>query len=265
VSLADFDRLVGIVNDVLKTGRIKGENAMGCMVIAPPEHGKSEKILELFADDPSVSWCNDLSSNPLITKILPEIEANRITHIVIPDFLKILSHGKKTTMSLLTNLNSLTAEGIKAINFFGVERTFSRPIKAGVVMAITQEAFARRKQYWREIGFLSRCPPVSYQYSKETMKLIHLKIENGDYSKTERIRLPKRARKIGMSHAHSKTINELQEKWRSKLGSYTGFRFHKQLRVLAKAIAYDDGTVQDRHIEKLRDYLTFMNFDYTVI
>ena len=260
-----LDTVISIVGDVLKTGRIKGESAMGCMVIAPPEHGKSDEVLKLFSEDPGISWCNDLSSNPLIQKILPEIEAKRITHIVIPDFLKILSHGKKTTMSLLTNLNSLTAEGIKAINFFGVERTFRYPIKAGVVMAITQEAFARRRQYWREIGFLSRCPPVSYQYSKETMKMIHGMIERGEYTNSPHIKLPKSSRKISISTEHSKTINLLQEAWRSKLGSYTGFRFHKQLRVLVKAIAYDDKKVEDRHIERLKEYLAFMNFDYTVI
>jgi len=262
--LIEVDKIISIVNDVLKTGKIKGESPMSSMVIAPPEHGKTD-ILELFAENQSVSWCNDLSSNPLITKILPEVEAGRVTHIVIPDFLKILSHGRKTTMALLTLLNSLTAEGIQCINFFGVERSFSHPLKAGVVMAITQEAFARRRQYWREIGFLSRCPPISYQYSEETKEKIHSSIETGCYSKVKYVRLPKAVRKIDIGASQSSAIRTMQGAWRSKLSGYTGFRFHKQLRVLAKAIAYDDGKVEDRHIEKLRDYLTFMNFEYTVI
>jgi len=256
--------LSDLIRDVLISGKIKNEAPLSLILVAPPEHGKSE-LLSQFSKNPSVSWCNDLSSNPLITDILPDVEKKIITHIVIPDFLKILTHSKRTTQSLLTLLNSLTAEGIKDINFYGVERHFDYPIKAGVVMAMTREALERRKVYWKDIGFLARCIPVSYRYSDLTIRQVHDWIKLGDYSRGNYVHLPRRIRDVDIKPKFSKKVDTLQASWREKVQSFTGFRLHKQFRTLLKAIAYRDEEVNSDHLLKLTEYLKYINFDYNVI
>ena len=51
----------------------------------------------------------------------------------------------------------------------------------------------------------------------------------------------------------------------TKAFHFTGFRLHKQLRVLVKSVAFLDGKnkVTDEHLKKLRGLLKFMNYRYT--
>jgi len=48
-----------------------------------------------------------------------------------------------------------------------------------VIAAITKEAYNAREKYWSSIGFVGRCIPVSFSYSKETQLKIHEHIRDG--------------------------------------------------------------------------------------
>jgi len=259
------DKIIELVRCVVMSGKIKNEIPLSAIIIAPSESGKSE-ILSLFADSPNVVWANDLSSKPLVEKIIPKIEGGA-THIMVPDFIKILLHNKMTSYSLITTLSSLTAEGLKDIYFYGMERNYNKLIRCGLITSITPEAFRRREKYWGEIGFMSRLIPITYKYSEKTKNEIHEYIKSGKYEKeVEKFKIPKRIKDVAINPDFEGELILAETRLRnSLLGNPTGFRLHKQLRVLAKAIAYPKKVVQKKDVDKLKELSEFINFNYKEI
>ena len=162
--------LITLVNLALLTGRVKDGKRISMLLVADTESGKTQ-ILEVFMNLKTVIWANDLSAHVIVDEIAPQIERGK-THILIPDLLKVLSHQKVVSKNTMTMLNSIMEEGLKNIMFYGSRKEFHRPVRCGVIAAITKSGYEAREPYWKSIGFVGRCIPVSFSYSEETIRKI---------------------------------------------------------------------------------------------
>ncbi|MFQ6118286.1 MAG: hypothetical protein ACE5KE_00200 [Methanosarcinales archaeon] len=264
--LVKVDDIIKLINLVLISGKIKGERPLSAILISNIETGKSE-ILSHFMDFNGVIWANDLSRKILFDSIVPEVEKGSKTHIVCPDFLNYLAHHKDTVKGTMMGLNAFIEEGLKDIRFYGTERHYSKVVIGGIVFAITKEEYNFRKKYWKNIGFLSRCIPITYSYSKDTIYEIHNYISNGFKSKKITLVVPPK-RQVNIKFT-SKSEQELVKMIAlgKKKRYETGFRLHKHLRTLAKCIAYYNGSrkVNIADIDEMRRLLDYINFDYKEI
>ena len=102
----------------------------------------------------------------------PQVEKGK-THVLIRDLLKVLGHQKVVTRNAVTMLNPIVEEGLKNVMFYGTQKGFQKPVRCGVIAAITKDAYNAREKHWSNIGFVGRCMPVSFSYSKQTQLKIH--------------------------------------------------------------------------------------------
>jgi hypothetical protein len=228
------------------------------LLIADTETGKTE-ILEVFMNLKSIIWANDLSAKIIVDEIAPQVEKGK-THILIPDFLKILGHQKVVTRNTITMLNATMEEGLKNVMFYGVRKEFKQAVRCGVIAAMTKDAYHAREKYWKSIGFVSRCIVVSFSYSDDTKLKIHEHIRRGFPAKTLEI-IAARPKNLEIP---PKIAEKVQDLAIARTLLSTGFRFHKQLRSLVQAHALYCGrskvTLQD--FEEVRRLSKFMNLDF---
>ena len=259
--LIEVDDLIKLVNLALLTGRVKNSKRVSMLLIADTETGKTQ-ILEVFMHLRTVIWANDLSAHVIVDEVAPQVEQGK-THILIPDLLKVLAHQKVVTKNTMTMLNSIMEEGIKNVMFYGTRREFQQPVKCGVMAAITRSGYNAREKYWKNIGFVGRCIPVSFSYSDKTKSKIHEHIRKGVPSKIVEVI----AGRLTNVEIPQKIARRIQDLAIARTPFSTGFRLHKQLRALVQAHALfcNRSEATDEDFEEIRRLSRFMNLDFSPI
>jgi hypothetical protein len=260
-TLIRADDLTKLVHLAILTGKVKNAQRVSMVIVGDTETGKSE-LLSVFMNLKSVIWANDLSGKIVVDVVAPEVEKGK-THIVIPDFLKVLSHQKVVVANTVTMLSSGMEEGIKNMMFYGMQREFKKPVKFGVITAITREAYRLRERYWKSIGFVGRCIPVSYSHSEKTQLKIHDHIKHGFPART----IVLLSRKPGTVEIRATEAEEAQKIAKSTKPFSTGYRFHKQIRALCQANALARGSplVSRQDVEEIKHLSRFININFTPI
>jgi hypothetical protein len=118
-----------------------------------------------------VHYVNDISPKPLFD-FLDEVEKGRKKFLVIPDFINALTHGKNTVDNTRSIIRSFTEEGFKSSDYYGMQREYDFPVKAGLISGITVEKVNENTGKWRADGFYSRLIPWSYSHSIPTSQSI---------------------------------------------------------------------------------------------
>jgi hypothetical protein len=119
----------------------------------------------------------------------------------------------------------------------------------------TRDAYRAREKYWSSIGFVGRCIPVSFSYSEKTKLKIHEYIRKGFPAKMIQI-ITGRPTSVEIPTRIAKKVQDLAI---ARTPSSTGFRLHKQLRVLVQAHALYCGRSD---FEEIRRLSKFMNLDF---
>jgi hypothetical protein len=256
--LINVDDLIKLVNLVILTGRVKNAKPVSMLLIADTETGKTQ-ILEAFMNLKPVIWANDLSAHIIVDEVAPQVEKGK-THIIIPDLLKVLGHQKMVTKNTMTMLNSIMEEGLKNVMFYGTRKEFKKPVRCGVIAAITRDAYDAREKHWKSIGFVGRCLLVSFSYSEETKLKIHQHIRAGFPAKTIEI-ITGRPSSVEIPARIAEKIQDLAI---ARTPFSTGFRLHKQLRSLIQAHALYCGRskVRKEDFEEVRRLSRFLNLDF---
>ena len=272
------------------------DKTVSLLLIANAESGKSE-LIKLLQDYLNTYYTNDLSFKGLIDEILPKIERDEITHILIPDFINVLSH-RRASETLIPIMNSIMENELKDLKFYGSSRSFSKPIRAGIITGITKPLFESRIKAWQNNGFLSRILPLTFDYSPLTIKEINDHIQRGDYNKSERIEKNFEMYKplsfsVEIPEDIGKRLNLLAETLKERNETYTmsrsymskgrdykihlqkyGFRLHKQLRSLIKGVCLYNCTIQpeqftytvtEKDFDDLMEFTKYMNFGFKEI
>jgi hypothetical protein len=235
------------------------------IIIARPESGKTE-ALKKFVINKNVAYLTDVTAYGIQRDYLPKIEAGKVRHIIIPDLLKPLSRKKSTVDSFITMLNGLIEEGVSSMSTYATPGpvTYKKPVKCGLITAITTQEFTDKRHGWVKKGFLSRTIPFSYKYGMNTVTKVFNSILDLGYTKEHDIRLdipkqdipiklkPKYARAILPSTA---TIAKAQQTY--------GFRLQKQFQALLQASALDRKrrAVNSRDVERVPHLMNWVNFD----
>jgi len=244
---------------------IKDENPISLIVIAPPEHGKTE-ILKKFAHINSVKMTTDFNTF-LFADFVNEFQTEQKTTIMIPDFLRIVKKKYSTQSNSLTIMNSITEEGW--IGKLPMGQIIDKPIKANIITALTQDEIADKRHRWAKMGFLSRFIPISFSYNNNTKQKIREYIKDRVYHKDNLedfeinikdktdIKLPKK---------YAEQIEKITKNIALR-DNFTGFRLQRQLQVLAmsNALSNQRNIVNKDDIEVLEEMSKFINFDFKEI
>lgn len=254
---------------------LKGEAPVSALITAPPEAGKTETVMA-FADNEGIVILNDCTAFGIMRDYGDAIREKKVRHLVIPDLVRPLARGKDTVHSLVAFLNSLIEEGVLRISTYaeniGVKPTeegeAAMPVKCGLVATLAREILEDGRHHWKNMGFMSRLVPISYQYAVPTALSIHQSIAKREYLEQKPIKLniPKEDATICLEEPQAGKLMELTTYIGNKEGLQEtyGFRLQKHIQRLAMASALKEGRekVEDVDIEKLTAVSGCINLEY---
>jgi hypothetical protein len=263
--MKDLENLADIIILTLYTAYI--ENILkpnSLLIIARPESGKTE-MMKKFIVNKNIAYLSDATAYGIERDYLPKIEERKIRHLMIPDLLKPLSRKESTVKTFITFLNGLIEEGIASTSTYASSRTSAKPVKCGIVTAITSEDLRDQRHHWGRIGFLSRIVPFSYSYSIQSVKKVFDHILGQQYLKEYDIelkRIPRHDKVIKLPKRHAQAILPSTTMIAKAHDTY-GFRLQKQFQALLQASALEKGRakVNSRDVERVLHLMNWVNFE----
>jgi hypothetical protein len=265
LELKDLDPLVDIVKLTILTAYLKDEKPNSLIVIAKPESGKTE-VMKRFRINKNVAYLSDVTAFGIQRDYLSKIEAGEVRHIIIPDLLKPLSRKESTVNSFVTLMNSLIEEGFAAASTYATSGllSFQKPVRCGLITAITGDEFRDQRHNWEKKGFLSRTIPFSYSYGIGTINKIFASIIELEYVKEHDVRLeiPKEDASIKLPKKFAQTILPSTTAVAQAYKIY-GFRLQKQFQALLQASALERKrrTVNNSDVQRILRLMQWVNFN----
>jgi hypothetical protein len=264
--LKDLEPLLEMIRLTLLTAYIRGvPKPNSLLIIARPESGKTE-ALKKFTVNKNAAYLTDVTGFGIQRDWLTKIEAGEVRHIIIPDLLKPLSRKESTVNSFITMLNSLIEEGVSSMSTYATPGPviFKKPVKCGLITAITSDEFSDNRHNWKKKGFLSRTIPFSYKYGMNTVTKVFNSIVDLDYNREHKIKLdiPKQDVEIKLNPKYAKAILPSTATIARAQETY-GFRLQKQFQALLQASALDRKrrAVNSRDVDRILHLMNWVNFD----
>jgi hypothetical protein len=253
-----LEPIIDILRACIWTGKLGDEKPVSVMLIAEQESAKTE-CLKYFRGTPTLRYLSDLTSRGLLP-YKREILDGKLRHIVLLDLVRLLSHGKGVSERTIQTIASLMEEGESETSDAGGRESWGAEFpRIGVLMAITPRFFKAKRGKWRQTGFLTRFVPITFSYTEDTIRRIHLGIANGNSippPKPEKV--PPLAYTSHLPEEIAKVLSVRAREIGKQMHTY-GFRYHKILRALAKASARMNGrgTVTREDLRKVIQWSSF--------
>jgi hypothetical protein len=275
-----INTILGLLELVVLTGHIRGEQPVSALVTAPPEAGKTSMVMK-FVPNEGLVVLTDCTAFGIMRDYGKSITQGRVKHLVIPDLIKPMSRGMDTVHSLVAFLNALIEEGVISISTYaecvGVQNQGDTaqnqmPVRCGLITTMAQGILLDGRHHWARMGFMSRLLPISYTYNASTQLDIHRSIANREYLSDIPIRLhlPSEDVEIGLQPPQTDDLITLASGLNSIITSVNnpervyGFRLQKHLQRLAMASALKHGRdiVTREDVDYLRSLSGCINLEY---
>ena len=272
-------KMLNLLELVVWSGHVAGEQPVSALVTAPPEAGKTEIIMK-FAGNKGCVALTDVTAYGIMRDYGQLIINKEVRHIIIPDMVKPMSRGKDTVHTLIAFLNSLIEEGVLRVSTYAEKigapspgiNTQAQPIpvQCGLIATLAKDILEDGRHHWSRMGFMSRLLPISYDYGITTKMEIQQSIARRDYQGDTPINLnlPKIdvAVKLDLPQGNElmALTNTLISVGKNSAGRVYGFRLQKHLQRLAMASAIKDGRdiVLQKDVDLVKDLSSVINLEY---
>lgn len=275
-----IDTILGLLELVVLTGHIRGEQPVSVLVTAPPEAGKTTMVMKFVLNEGLVVL-TDCTAFGIMRDYGQSIAQGRVKHLVIPDLIRPMSRGRDTVHSLVAFLNALIEEGVVSISTYaervGVQNQGNSdqnrlPVKCGLITTMAQGILLDGRHHWARMGFMSRLLPISYTYNAGTQLEIHRAIANREYLSDTPIRLdlPSEDAEIRLQSPQTDELITLASGLNSIIASTNnservyGFRLQRHLQrlVMASALKHSRDVVTQEDVDYLRSLSGCINLEY---
>lgn len=153
--------VVEVLKRVVASGYVKNAYPLSCLLVAPVGAGKTSQLKKVMGN--GIMALSDVTPYGF-AKLLPEIQAKSIKHVIIFDLVEPMSRSRSVVNSLIGFLNSLVEEGIFRISTGFIE--IREPIKLGLITSTTRKELEDKRRGWLGMGFISRMLPVSWSFTQ---------------------------------------------------------------------------------------------------
>ena len=240
-----------IVKLALLTGDIKDVKPVSVLIVGKSGNGKTEVLASY--DKKKALYITDLSAHGLLDELKKYPE---ISHIIIPDFIKLTQKQRSTSNNLISMLNALIEEGGAKVSLKNYHADFEGK-RIGMITATTKASFSQNKKDWMSIGFVQRMLVVSYDYKDETIAEILSYINKELFETQEKEKLKDyKIKKIITDEEMNRQFNFYVKK---------NFRTLKSLQALAKSHAFMNKRkeVVQEDVDEVIRLTKYMNLNFT--
>lgn len=289
--MINVEPVLDIIETTLWTGALSKEKPLSAILIAGVGEGKTEMLMkayqpphikeeyhdvrdksgkvtkektEIVTQVGSVLVTGDVTPYTLYHKYGDLLKSNQIKHIVIPDFLSILTKNKEAMPDTIRFYNALIEEGICRIESKYADFVTEIPVQIGLLTAISAQDYDVRSksQNWGALGFLSRVLPVSFHYSDGTKDEIRRATFLREYHNEVKfaLNLPKIPVYVEIPKQFLEPVVKMANELKDPTDA-VGARREKQLMtfVMACALKDDREVVNQRDMDRLISYSQFFN------
>jgi hypothetical protein len=233
------------------------------LLLGKPGIGKS-RLLSPLANVKEVSYVNDITPKYLV-EFLGKVKSGEKRFLAIPDFTNCMSHGKNTRNTLVAVLRSMTEEGVVDLSDYNLEFKSAKPIKAGLITAITHSCYEGFHKAWKGTGFLCRLLPFSFSHSVATTTAIMKAIDakKPDPIEIVRMTVKKRPRAVFCPEHLLRQLHVCEELLSKSTGSLP-YRHQIQLNTITEALAVlkGDSQVRQEDIDTIVWLSNWINYDF---
>ena len=233
------------IETILFSAYVRREGApLSGIVIAPPDTGKSEMLLR-YRHNRGLYYITDATSYGIITNLINDIVAGRINHIIIPDFLKVLSRGKVTAREFVSLLNSLIEEGVTSIHTKFMNIPLLGRARCGFLSSMTVEEYNWKKKAWKSVGFTSRFIPFFFDYTKDDLERARADVlfERNVFEERT-LDFPEKEVDVKMDEKYRVRLKDIAEFIGNVNRDFTYFRAIKRVVLFVKSHALLKGRVE---------------------
>lgn len=224
-----------LVQAVALSHLVKGYNRTSLLLMAAPESGKT--TIAAASSAQHVCQVAVISGR----SILKEVHDHPATEFLLFNDLTAVRAMSATAVSLLVVILNQFTQGEKGLVAFAGKETelIERPI--GIIACMPFKTFADHRARWREMGFVSRMIPFSYEYGAELVATIKDAIDEGVHREKARPRakMPKPARRpvtIAMPTKITRDVRRIADAKSDQLGQI-GIRLLQNYHCLIRAHA----------------------------
>lgn len=291
--MINVEPILDIIETALWTGALKDEKPLSAILVAGVGSGKSailgksykapkvrqkvekkkqkdgsvkEERTQIVTQIGSVLYTTDSTPYTLYHKYGDLLRSNKVRHIVIPDFLSILTKNKEAMPDTIRFYNSLIEEGICRIESRYSDFITEMPVQIGLITAVSSQDYQVRHktQNWGAMGFLSRVLPVSYCYTNDTKAdILHSTfLREYHHEITFELDFPDEQIYVDLPIKYEEPITELANQIKDETDE-VGARRQKQLMtfVMGDALKRGRTVVNDDDVDRLMEYTKFFNCD----
>ena len=259
--------ILEILKRVVASGFVKNAFPLSSIIVAPVGAGKTTSLKRIAFND-NILALSDVTPYGL-AKLLPEIKAKNVKHIIIFDLVEPMSRNRVIVNSLIGFLNSLIEEGIFRISTGFIE--IKEPIKLGLITATTKKELFDKRRGWLGIGFISRMLPISYSFTEVDVIQILEDLANQNIKDIsyETLKLKEKSIKENpeinkLLIPYAQTIDASISKGEDKP---LPFRRLNQLKVLlmANALLNNRSEVTNEDFEWFKSVAKWINFEFNPV
>lgn len=230
------------------------ERPQSLIWVGDPGSGKTE-LIERFNMNTWLAYRSDITRRGL-DPILDDAIHGRATHLVMTEFQTVFLRKMAVAGNCLTSLGQAMEEGIGIENIGGRERDYGG-VRIGLIAGITNGSLEERRRYLRDLGLLSRAQTLLWAPPDTEIKAIMSRIDHGDRSDLEKIKLhrPDRPVRVALSAEKAQVLTKFA--WDMLRGQ--GMRLQRRLHVLAMCCAMLAGRQQVKN-EDIERVLLFQDY-----
>lgn len=252
-----WQMLSDFIQILMHTGFALNGRPQSIFLISDPGHGKTE-LLKRFAKAGNAEMYSDITMQPFLLALKQAYEG-KLTHIIVPEFQKIISRRREVSGNFLTLLLEAMEEGVDTVAM-GPQVVNLHGARLGILGASTYDSMQKNTYLIDDLAMDSRAFFVDARATRAEIIEIETRIAEGKTESLKQIPIvvPDKRVDIGIPVTVAKKCQPLvEEMYRKKVPVY-GIRTYARFLHVLRGMAIRDGLnkVQNRHFDEL---MTFRN------
>jgi hypothetical protein len=256
-----WEQMSQLIQLFLLTAWVENCRSASLIIYGFPGMGKTE-LLEKYRVNRNLAFHSDMTVRQLYPA-LRQAERGAITHLVFTEFQKLFQRKGFVAENCIGTMAQAIEEGVTTVSVGPQELHFDNA-RLGILGAMTGRTFRKKHEMLSEMGFLDRVAFVEFDLYPEEIAEVVRRINAGDRSDLEPIRLAPPADGNVTVTFSDRVATELSTAMFEEIGDRTAgsppLRLLQRLRALSMAAAVQRGdtdvhSVDVERVMQFKEYL----------
>lgn len=259
--LRRWNQLSRFLQLMAHTGFVSNGRPQSVVLVAEPGSGKTELLERLsnyFLPNGHLAYYSDMTFRTVID-VLKLASRGQVTHVVLPEFQKIIARKKAVAESTLAIMLQMMEEGVHTVAY-GPRTIDLKGARAGILAATTVTSLRKNPYLISDLAIDSRAFFIDATGTRDELLEIERRIAVGDVRSLRKLRLtlPDRKVHVDVPAKVGLTMREWVREMEKGLVRTYGTRTFTKFMHTIKGVALADGSdvVKPRHLD---EFYTFRN------